>query len=337
MRRIGLEGSWELVRLFDGSRRPLTVPGDIMSALITSGELADPYYAANELKAQWVGREDWLLVKEIDLDPDFLDLPRIFIEFEVLDTIAELRVNGALLGRSSNMFERFRAEAREALRPGRNTIEVLLRSPEIEAEDRASRLSYALPYSEYPVTSPHRNLVRKAQCMAGWDWGPCLMTGGVYDGAALVGTSGARIEYATTRAKRLGEGSWALVVAVELSTIAAMDVEIEVEVSGERVALRAELPPGASMRELSLTLSGIEPWWPAGYGAQPLYDMIVRCAGALELRKRLGFRELEVVAREDEIGKSMIFRVNGRDIFCKGSNWIPADALPSRWTRERLD
>ena len=33
----------------------------------------------------------------------------------------------------------------------------------------------------------------------------------------------------------------------------------------------------------------------------------------------------------------MVFRVNGRDIFCKGANWIPADALPSRWTRERLD
>jgi beta-mannosidase len=33
----------------------------------------------------------------------------------------------------------------------------------------------------------------------------------------------------------------------------------------------------------------------------------------------------------------MTFRVNGRDIFCKGANWVPADALPSRWTRERYD
>ncbi|HTX73682.1 MAG TPA: glycoside hydrolase family 2 protein, partial [Rectinemataceae bacterium] len=34
---------------------------------------------------------------------------------------------------------------------------------------------------------------------------------------------------------------------------------------------------------------------------------------------------------------SMTFRVNGRDIFCKGANWIPADALPSRWTKDHVE
>ena len=31
----------------------------------------------------------------------------------------------------------------------------------------------------------------------------------------------------------------------------------------------------------------------------------------------------------------MTVTVNGRGVFCKGANWIPADALPSRWSRAR--
>ena len=77
-------------------------------------------------------------------------------------------------------------------------------------------------------------------------------------------------------------------------------------------------------------------WWPNGHGAQPLYDLTVRVAGD-EVRKRIGLRTLEVVSREDREGLSMTFRVNGVDIFCKGANWIPADALPQRQTRAVLD
>jgi len=56
---IHLAGEWKLVRLADGTVRPMQVPGDIYSALIQAGELPDPYFGENELKAQWPGREDW--------------------------------------------------------------------------------------------------------------------------------------------------------------------------------------------------------------------------------------------------------------------------------------
>ena len=36
-------------------------------------------------------------------------------------------------------------------------------------------------------------------------------------------------------------------------------------------------------------------------------------------------------------GKELTICVNGRDIFSKGANWIPLDAIPSRMTRERYD
>ena len=53
-------------------------------------------------------------------------------------------------------------------------------------------------------------------------------------------------------------------------------------------------------------------------------------------KKRIGLRSLRVVNQDDTHGLSMVFRVNGIDIFCKGANWIPSDALPQRESRGQL-
>ena len=330
-----LDGQWSLTRISEGSVLPMTVPGDIMSALICAGTIPDPYYDRNELDLQWIGREEWEISRDIEVPAAFLQRERVFLEFEVLDTIADVRVNGELLGSSSNMFRAFRVDAKRLLKPGKNRISVLIRSPERAAQAAAAILPYPIPHSIFPVTSPNRNLIRKAQCMAGWDWGPCLMTGGIYDGACLVSVDGPRIDYVTTRIKAEG-GSWRVSVTAWLDSPAACTTELRAELAGVTASATAPLPAGASSAKLELLVKGVELWWPAGYGAQPLYELKVS-AGSDNRTKRIGFRELEVVSEEDAEGRSMVFRVNGRDVFCKGANWIPADALPSRWTRQRTD
>ena len=313
MKRMTLEGSWSLRRLADNSLRPIAIPGDILSALVASGEAPDPYYGKNELDLQWIGREDWVIEREIDLPASFLGAPNIFMEAESIDTVAEVSINGHMLGRSRNMFRRFRADTRSALVDGTNLISILIRSPEKAAIDAAASLPYPVPCSTYPISSPHRNLLRKAQCMAGWDWGPCLMTGGVYDGIALIATDGARIEYATTtRHVREGDAkrrNWSVQVKVEIDAPAAMEAELELELAGARTKRRLSLSAGASVFTEELEVDGVEPWWPAGCGGQPLYELAVACRsaskgaggeiGGHELRKRIGFRELGLAVEKD--------------------------------------
>ena len=194
MSRIELGGAWTLIRAGDKSSRPIAVPGDIMSALVASGELADPFIDRNELAAQWVGREDWILARDFVVDAKTAGRADIFLDIEVLDTIGEVRLNGTLLGKGESMFLGLRLDASPSLKEGSNRIEVLIRSPEKAALEKAATLSYPVPWSTYPISSPHRNLIRKAQCMSGWDWGPSLMTGGIYDGIALVALDGPRID-----------------------------------------------------------------------------------------------------------------------------------------------
>ncbi|WP_304240720.1 glycoside hydrolase family 2 protein [Gracilinema caldarium] len=118
--------------------------------------------------------------------------------------------------------------------------------------------------------------------------------------------------------------------------------------------------PGTHQLEALLSVQNLELWWPAGYGKQPLYTLEAAIQpldtdgqaavqwpqgttepenpstpGLQRALKRIGFRQLQVITEADEAGKSMTFRVNGRDIWAKGANWIPLDALPGRQTADR--
>jgi beta-mannosidase len=88
-------------------------------------------------------------------------------------------------------------------------------------------------------------------------------------------------------------------------------------------------------------------WWPVGHGKQPLYNFtasILQAEGngqksiLLDTETlRIGLREIKVVQRalKDQDGTSFFFQVNGKGIFCGGSNWIPADNFLTRITKEK--
>ena len=98
---------------------------------------------------------------------------------------------------------------------------------------------------------------------------------------------------------------------------------------------RDALPRNGRAR-LDIVIDAPKLWWPNGYGEQPLYDLTVRLR-AHRSAKKIGLRTLERVNRTDRKGLSMSFRVNGVEIFCKGADWTPYDALPQRQSRDRLE
>jgi beta-mannosidase len=122
------------------------------------------------------------------------------------------------------------------------------------------------------------------------------------------------------------------------------DTPVQVELTGpdgaavQTIAVEAGSGNARLVRpgELVVDIPVTDPelWWPAGYGKQPRYTITVRFGG--ETRSfSTAFRTVEVVSEKDDTGRSMFFRVNGRDIWAKGANWIPVDAFPSRHTPER--
>ncbi|MCX7027640.1 MAG: glycoside hydrolase family 2 protein [Spirochaetes bacterium] len=354
MRKLSLAGIWNLRESGAPEKVPIELPGDIVSALLAAGLISDPYAGEDESAVQWVGRKDWFLEKEFSVDEEFLSAGRVFLDLEIVDTMADISLNGTSLGSSSDMFTRFRREVAEYLVPGLNRLSVLIHSPELAAQALAEALPYPIPASTYPISSPHRNLVRKAQCMGGWDWGPCLMTGGIYDWLELTAVDGPRIDYLKAEAKPVGEmdvklgaergPDFELKVSIEVHCMKAGPALVGIRFEEKEILRQVKLGVGSNLVSETFKVEKPRLWWPNGCGQRKLYRLEVSLGpvespsaiGPHVVQTAIGFRSLLVRTKEDAIGREMVLMVNGHKIFAKGANWIPADALPSRWTQSRL-
>ncbi len=337
--RQDLGGKWTLNSLDERNIRVAAdVPGDTHSALLAAGEISDPYWAKNELDVQWVGRTDWSFSRLFHVKEDLLARKAVYLVCESIDTVAQIFINGNSVAAVENMFLRFRADVKPFLKAGENEIEIRIVSAVREAKKRADAYGSKLhPATDNPPAGyeAHANLLRKVACHFGWDWGICLAASGIYDGIFLHGVDDARIEYVYTDQKH-GDDFCELVVNAEVIAPSACEVVYEVAVGDVRTSRRVALAAGINKVSAVLRIDDPDLWWPAGYGAQPLYDLKARVGEDCYSRK-LGLRKLEVNHKEDDIGRPLTFRVNGVDVFCKGANWIPLDAMPARHTRERYE
>jgi beta-mannosidase len=325
-----LAGRWQLSDSKGGNACVLDLPGDVHSALLAAGLIPDPFVGFNEEQVQWVGERDWIARRSVRIEEELLDAPSVYLNADVVDTFCSIHVNGQEAGVCGNHFRRWRFEVKPLLVAGENIIELRFRSPRAEMRERAKSLPYPIPcnHNAHGPKFPHYNLVRKPMCHAGWDWGIPLQSMGVHGDFSLNAVDQARIEYISTVQEHVGDRV-RLHVSAELLAPAAGSSTMTVEIAGQRVNRPLPLTPGSSTGEATVEIAAPKLWWPNGYGDQPLYELRVS-VGAESACKQIGFRSLEVLSAPDAAGRPLTVRVNGCDIFCKGANWIPTDALPAR-------
>ena len=339
MARIELNGEWRLSSSAQKKGIPAMVPGDNYSALIDAGEIPDPYFRENEKDVQWVSHGDWYYTRTFEVGNALLNSRHVFLNLDSVDTVSVVTINGKEIGRTDNQFRRWRFEVKEALRKGRNTIQVAIQSPR-----RASDANDVLTKHQYPGflwigTVEHLNLLRKMQCSGGWDWGVSLPSSGLMGQNYLQGAELVRLEHLYTAQKHSSK-SCKVTVTAELRAYDDAPIGAEVPVdftfAGKRKRVIAVIPRegGVFKAEAVFTVSNPSLWWPNGYGEQPLYPVSVAAEGQ-SICRQIGLRDLKVINEKDEIGFSLVFQVNGVRVFAKGADWIPCDARPQLHTPER--
>ncbi len=326
---VDLAGNWRLESADGRHRLDMAVPGDVHSALLAAALIPDPYEGRNELEVRWVAETDWRTTREFEHPgPAGGDW---YLDITDLDTVCEVRLNGVLVLSAANAYRRYRPLVTKALKPGRNTVEILFSSNVKAAADLAARQPFPIPYAAQNCPIPHGNMLRKPACHFGWDWNLAIVPLGLYGTIALCPIATARIEHVQIAQQHLAEGAVEVDVVVLLHAQNAGEVALFVNMAGQTREATVAIAPGKTRHVERFRKERPQLWWPAGSGSQPLYDVEVACEGQ-SVSRSIGLRRTELLTNADETGARFAFRVNGREIFCRGVNWIPADALPSAAT-----
>ena len=363
MESIDLGGKWTLRKKGQAKAVPAQVPGCVHTDLRRAGVIDDPYYRDNEEKLQWIGEAEWIYEREFDVAPGILDRDRVLLRCEGLDTLATIDLNGRRLARTDNQFRVWEFDVKDRLRPGKNSIHIEFASP-LAYGRRRSKADPRLRSKGSECTLPGGNWVRKSPCNFGWDWGPKLVTCGIWKSIGIVAFDTARlsdVQILQDHSKRGGVGL-SVGVGVEIvsagaagalratrsagqtpasasASVRGLSVKVCVSFKGRAIA-EATVPLRGGKARAELVIAKPRLWWPAGMGEQALYDVsvvLIETASGAELdlqSKRIGLRTLTLERHKDQWGESFYFAANGAAFFAKGANWIPADTFPSSLTRE---
>ncbi len=243
--------------------------------------------------------------------------PRV-LRFEGLATLAEVWIDGALILRGENMFLRhdaaFELKGAAELAICFRALAPLLEKPMKRARWR-SRL--AQPANLRGVRT---SLIGHMP-----SWCPPAPIIGPWRAVELF-TPGAR-DICTRGLRASLAGSTGIVeLALEFSADAPADARLHCAgaratcaTQGARLTARLEIPD-------------VELWWPHTHGEPRLHDLTLYVGGEVVDLGRVGFRSIEVDRGAD--GKGFGLRVNGTDVFCRGSVWTSADIVTAPGTRE---
>ncbi|EPS31044.1 putative beta-mannosidase [Penicillium oxalicum 114-2] len=315
------------------------VPSVVQQDLMNNNKLDDPFIGFNELKARWVNEKSWVY-RNTFKRPQVPEGCSIDLVFDGLDTFATVKLDGNVILQSDNMFLGHRVNVTEALEAeGDHVLEIefdcaLQRAREIKAEH---------PDHVWVGFNgdTSRLAVRKAQYHWGWDWGPVLMTAGIWRPIVLEVYTARVVDLWAQTQLAADHQSAGITAVAKFDNASGGDFTARFSLSLNGNEIAAEEVPVSSENQAKMTVKVDNPklWWPHGYGEQTLYKISVSLrrgnTQVAESSKNFGIRTAEVIQQPDKHGKSFYFRINGMDIFCGGSCWIPTDSLLTNVSADR--
>jgi len=334
--RLSLDGKWEVRQQGTEDVIPALVPGNVHTDLLAAGKIPDPFFGDNESKLQWIGKATWVYSREFDVPKELLERQNVVLRCEGLDTLATVKVNGTEIAKTDNMFRVWEFDVRDLLKPGKNSIEISFAPARefIEAnyEDPA-----------FPGLGAHKTSnLRKEACDFGWDWGPDLLTCGIWRPISLVAWDHARLDGVLIQQSLTDPKTAYLDLDIAVDTDGSIPLTAEATVTdegGEVGKASVPLRQKDGVGRATVAIPDPKRWWPAGMGDQHLYTVSVVIkddSGAVidQTKKRIGLREIGWLAKTDD--RPLGLSINGRPFFAKGANWIPPDTFTSRITPEKL-
>lgn len=312
--------------ILDGS-----VPGDWPLDYVKAGLLEDPFFGDNYLKLRDYENSHVYYAVKFDWDRDVNSL--CYLKFEGIDTVADIYLNGKKIGHAENMYIPHEFAA-DGLVKGENELLVHISPVVLEAR-------------KYPIAAHNSMLkynyeslvIRKATHMFGWDICPRIVSSGLWRPVSVIEKKAERIEDVFLWVNQLcpdGTAHCSVSFDIEIGRKPIKYYELKLEgVCGESnfsVSQKLWYIHG----QMRFELPDAKLWWPRGYGEQNQYIItatLLRDGETVDTYTfKQGIRTTQLVYDEFIEGDKeaeFCFIINGKRVFIKGTNWVPADAFHS--------
>ncbi|HAQ19448.1 MAG TPA: hypothetical protein DCR40_09490, partial [Prolixibacteraceae bacterium] len=310
---------------------PATVPGAVQLD-IAKAEKYGPFYYAERWKDYLWMEDQFYTYRTSFSKPDLANGERAFFISKGIDYQFRIFLNGVELLAQEGMFTPVSLDLTDLLKENNELKIQIYPVPKLHPKpvDRSQAANVAKPAVSY-----------------GWDWHPRLVPLGIWDDTYL--------EIQTS----------AFINDIHVNYIlneALTNAEIKLEITGRNLK---DLPFVWTLKDESgkevlksegkteLTFPNPQLWWPHDHGKPYLYTSTIQLIDpsgkVIQTREsKIGFRRVKLLMNEGAWREPEGFpksrsvppaqlEINGRKIFCKGTNWVNPEVFPGIITRERYD
>lgn len=348
---ISLDGKWDLYffeqKNYDETPEVLTsrediqkiscrVPGNVELDLSKNGYLPkDLYMGMNITETEKFESYEWWYEKSFRTPENTKNL---YLHFEAVDCLAQYWLNGEKIGESENMFTEVEFDISKYVKAGcDNKLLVRIRSAVLE-NYRVKQNMYSV-VSSWEDHSPATVRIRKAAHSKGWDIMPRAVSAGIWRGVSLINKPDIYFEQVFASTYKLEENTAHIKVAFDIKSnkiLTHRNHSVKVYGRCGESEFCEERPVIFKAAAICFDIKNPKLWFPYGYGKANMYDAVIELYedGVLICKKDFSFgvRTVELERTDIIDGKNgkFNFKINGVQVMCKGSNWVPLDAFHSR-------
>lgn len=318
------------------------IPADVPGAVqldIARAEKYQPFYYAEHWK-DYLWMEDMYYTYRTSFNkPDLSDNKRLIFISLGIDYEFEIFLNGEKIFHQEGMFTPVNIDLTGKLKDKNQLLVKISPVPKLH---------------QYPSDRSQASQVTKPAVSYGWDWHPRLVPLGIWDSTyleirPLAHVDDIRIDY------NLNDDLSQAYIDLGFSGIELKGMLFRWvlnDASGKEV-LRSEGRFEEDQFTQPLILNKPALWWPHDHGVPYLYRwafQMIDASGRIvqDVKSKTGFRRVRLVMNEGAWDEPkgfpktrsvppMQMEINGRKIFCKGTNWVNPEVFPGIITRSRYN
>ena len=336
---IELNSNWKFKKAEDKSWLSAKVPGCVHTDLLDNKLIPDPSFQKNEDKVKWVEEKDWEYATTFEISGEIASYSNIDLQFDGLDTYADVYLNDKLVLKADNMFIGWNIPGKKLLQEGSNSLRIYFHSAVNIGLEKLAKIPYTLMAANEIAPENKRSnvMTRKAPFHYGWDWGPRLVTCGIWKAIKIKAWDNILMEDIYVKPVKISSERAFYKTQIEFTAQKKQKASMEVWIDNKLISkTSATIEKGKTQYDIDFAIEKPELWWTNGLGGHKLYTvkvkMLVDNKEIQSISKRIGVRTLELVQDKDSIGRSFYFKLNGVPVFMKGANYIPSDIFTTRNT-----